>query len=117
MGRCHRPPPGRASGRPQVGDRSQEAYFLNQIGTMRHLLGEFGASKLVLQEALGIYTELADQLGRPTPSSSSGSSAGSPATTPNAVHALEAALGVYRALDDQRGQANALLELGACHAG
>ena len=96
------------------GDRSHEAYFLNQIGTMRHLVGEFGASKLVLQEALGIYTDLADQLGQANTQLELGIVGRFTGDYADAVQALEAALGVYRAQDDQRGQANALLELGAC---
>lgn len=96
------------------GDRSHQAYFLNQLGTMRHLIGDFRASKLVLEEALGICTDLADQLGQANTQLELGIVGRFTGDYADAVQALEAALDIYRALADQRGQANALLELGAC---
>jgi tetratricopeptide (TPR) repeat protein len=96
------------------GDRLGEAYLLNQLGTLRHLIGDFRTSQLALREGLDIYADHGDQLGQANTLHELGVVDRFTGKYREAVQALETALDIYGGLGDRLGQANTLLELGAC---
>jgi tetratricopeptide (TPR) repeat protein len=70
------------------------------------------ASAHILEQALDIYRDLGDRLGRANALLFLGAVRRVTGEYPAAAHILEQALGIYRDLGSRLGQANALRELG-----
>jgi tetratricopeptide (TPR) repeat protein len=85
---------------------------LNDLGDVLWLTGDFPGAIQALEESLGIYDDVGDDLGRANALLELGLVRRGTGDFDGAAQILGESLGIYRDLGDERGQANALLELG-----
>ncbi|OLB80424.1 MAG: hypothetical protein AUI14_06710 [Actinobacteria bacterium 13_2_20CM_2_71_6] len=95
----------------EIGDRSGEAWTLNELGSIRNMTGDHLQATRLQEQALTIFRELGDRNGETYALLELGALLLN-SDHPQAARLLEQALTISREIGNRRGEARALNELG-----
>jgi tetratricopeptide (TPR) repeat protein len=95
-----------------LGDRSEQARALTELGNIRRLTADYDGATEALDQALRLYRQLGYPLGQANVLNELGVVRRMAGDRPGAIDVLEQALLLYEQVGNRYGQANALHELG-----